>query len=98
MYRSELGAGKSGIASYRSEDAKPRTLISWHFKQNPPTNQQKNDSEEEEGKSAGGIYTVQAPEDREKSAGSGRLGRATEVEGELEGSSYQSYGRRRGEE
>jgi hypothetical protein len=38
MYRSELG---TGIASYRSEDVKPTTLISWHFKQNPPTNQQK---------------------------------------------------------
>jgi len=56
VYRPELGTGKSGIASYRSEDVKPRTLISWHFKQNPPTNQQKIDSEEEEGKSAGGIY------------------------------------------
>ena len=52
----------------------------------------------EEGKSAGGIYTVQAPEDREKSAGEGRLGRATEVEGEQDGSSHRSYGGRRGEE
>ena len=98
MYRSELGIGKSGIASYRSEDVKPRTLISWYFKQNPPINQQKNDSEEEEGKSAGGIYIIQAPEDREKSAGEGRLGRATEVEGEQDGSSHRSNGRRRGEE
>jgi len=52
----------------------------------------------EEGKSAGSIYTVQAPEDREKSAGEGRLGRATEVEGEQDGSSHRSYGGRRGEE
>ena len=56
MYRSELGTGKSGIASYRSEDVKPKPLISWHFKQNSPTNQQKIDSEEEEGKNTGGIY------------------------------------------
>ena len=43
-------------------------------------------------------YTVEAPEDREKSAGGDRLGRATEVEGELEGSSHRSYGGRRDEE
>ena len=43
-------------------------------------------------------YTVEAPKDREKSAGGGRLDRETEVEGELEGSSHQSYGGRRGEE
>ena len=52
----------------------------------------------EEGKSAGGIYTVQAPEDREKSAGEGRLGRATEVDEEQDRSSHWSYGGRRGEE
>ena len=98
MYRSELETGKSGIASYIYEDVKPRTLISWHFKQNPPTNQQKIDSEEEEEKSAGGIYIIQASEDREKSTGEGRLSRATEVEGEQDGSSHQSYGGRRGEE
>ena len=56
MYISELGTDKSGIASHRSEDVKPRTLISWHCKQNPQINQQKIDSEEEEGKSACGIY------------------------------------------
>jgi hypothetical protein len=43
-------------------------------------------------------YTVEAPEDREKSADGGCLSTATEVEGEVEGSSHQSYGRRRGEE
>jgi len=43
-------------------------------------------------------YTVEAPEDREKFIGGGHLGRATEVEEELEGSSHQSYGGRRGEE
>ena len=43
-------------------------------------------------------YTVDALEDREKSSGGGRLARAIEVEGELEGSSHQSYGGRRGEE
>jgi len=43
-------------------------------------------------------YTVEAPENREKSTGGGRLGRATEVEGELEESSHWSYGGRRGEE
>jgi len=52
----------------------------------------------EEGKSAGGIYIVQAPEGREKSADEGRLDRATEVEGEQDGSSHRSNGRRRGEE
>ena len=94
MYRSELETCKSGIASYWSEDIKPRTLISWHCKQNPQTNQQNRDWRRGRAQVA---YTVEAPEDWEKSADGGRLGRATEVEGELEGSSYQSYGERRGE-
>ena len=99
MYRSELGTGKSGIASYRSEDVKPRTLISWHFKQNPLTNQQKNRQRRRGGEERRWhIYTVQAPEDQEKSLGEGRLGRATEVEGEQDRSSHWSYGGRRGEE
>ena len=98
MYRSELGTGKLSIASYRSEDVKPRTLISWHFKQKIINKSTKSTLKKEEGRNTGGIYTAQAPEGREKSADEGRLDRAIEVEGEQDGSSHRSYGGKRGEE
>jgi hypothetical protein len=65
MYRSELGTGKSGIASHKFEDDKPRNPDFLALQTKSTYKSTKSTLRKEEGKSAGGIYRRSAGGQRE---------------------------------
>lgn len=79
---------------HKSKNVRTRTLIPGQDKQKPQKSKQNITKRRRRGREQV-TYTTDAPEDQDESAGGGRLGESTELEGEEEERAHQWNGGRR---